>query len=393
MKRKILAICLALAICASLFAFVACDTNAEAATVMTASLNPEVEFILDSNNKVITVNALNEEGNLVISAQAFDKIEGKSAEEAAKLFVQVANETGYLVSGRVSAGENEVEFSFSGDADSAKKLYEKVESNVKTYLSKENITAKLEQAESITREELEELVKQCEPYLEEAELKAMEYKDLVLSLAESRKETAEMYSQELKNAYYDAKAFAMEQAKLEVVKGRLNSLQQAAFDIVNTVYVQSNEALEKIRNDNLVSETSLYQKALADVRTKKTDYLKFRNEVSQMEETSVTETELRRLDALTDALEQAETALESAGESANAAIDSAKATMKKAYDAVMQELQSINVDELAEDISTKQTEALNSFFTSFETKYAAAEKAAQDNWNAMEQALKSDTNK
>ncbi|MGN1040712.1 MAG: hypothetical protein ACI4QL_04720 [Candidatus Fimimonas sp.] len=394
MKRnKILALCLVVAMCATMCAFVACNGNAEAATVMTVSLNPEVEFVLDGNGKVITVNALNEEGNLIISAQAFDKVEGKTAEEAAKLFVQVAKETGYLVSGRVSDGENEIEFSFSGDASDAQKLFEKVKTNVQNYLSKENVVATLQQAEAISREALEQLVAECQPYLDEAALKAMEYKQLVIALAESRKETAEMYSQELKNAYYQAKAFAMEQAKLEVVKSRLGTLQQVALDAANTLYVQANATLEQVRYDNLVAETSAYQKALAEVRAKKIEYLKFRNEVSQMEETSVTQAELARLDALTNALQSAENALVSAGENANAAIDSAKSAMQQAYNAIVSAVQSVNVDELANEISTKQTAAMESFFTEFETQYSAAETAAKDSWNAMEQALKQSEDK
>ena len=36
-------------------------------TVMHLSLNPEIEVVLDEEDKVITVNALNEEGNLTLS--------------------------------------------------------------------------------------------------------------------------------------------------------------------------------------------------------------------------------------------------------------------------------------------------------------------------------------
>ena len=50
----------------------------------------------------------------------------------------------------------------------------------------------------------------------------MEYEALVNEIVKSRKETREMYSQELKNAYYEAKAFALEQAKLETLKSKAN---------------------------------------------------------------------------------------------------------------------------------------------------------------------------
>jgi hypothetical protein len=74
----------------SAFSLTSCGNGgggADATTVMNVSLNPEVEFVLDANNKVVSVNALNEDGNLVISASAFENIEGKTAEEAAKLVI------------------------------------------------------------------------------------------------------------------------------------------------------------------------------------------------------------------------------------------------------------------------------------------------------------------
>ena len=78
MNKAVALLCLA-AVGASAFAFTGCKKD-EAGKVMNVALNPEVEFVLDANDKVVTVNALNEEGNLVISAAAFENVEGKSAE-------------------------------------------------------------------------------------------------------------------------------------------------------------------------------------------------------------------------------------------------------------------------------------------------------------------------
>lgn len=388
--KKIAVFCLALVMFAGVFAFVGCqpNENSEATTVMNVSLNPEVEFVLDGNGKVITVNALNEEGNLVVSAEAFSSVEGKTAEEAAKLFVQISKETGYLVSGKVQSGENELKFSFSGSKEDADKLYADVKTAVEGYLSKENVSATLNQVAAITNEQLQKLVEECSPYLDKAKVEAMEYKELLKQLAESRKETAELYSQELKNAYYEAKAFAMEQAKMEVLRGQLNSLQQLAFDGLNQAYTVASDTIEKLRLDNLVSENSAYQKALADLRSKKTDYLNFRNEVSQMEQSQITEIVTAQLDALEAALNVAEQTLLSLGETANASIDNAKKTLDTAYDAMMQIFSSVNVDSLVDDISAKQTQAMDKMFSEFETTYASAKQAAENDWKAMEENLK-----
>ncbi len=387
--KKVLVLCLAMILACTALTFVACEEeNKEPATVMNVSLNPEVEFVLDVNGKVLTVNALNEEGNLVISAEAFDKVEGKTAEEAAQLFVQVAKDTGYLVSGSIKDGENEIDISISGDTATADKIYNDVKTKVDSYLSQENITATLNKAEAITKAELEKLVAECAPYLEEAEIKAMEYKELLATIAESRKETAEYYSQELKNAYYEAKAFCLDQAKYEALKSQLNSVAQIAFDAANNMYVSACETLENTRKATLVDENSAYQKALADVRAKKTEYLNYRNEVSQMEQSAITSIVTAHLDMLKQALDTAEQALLAAGKAANQTLDSIKATLTTAHNSVTALLKDLNTDAFVDDIAAKQTQAFDTFFTQFESDYASAKTAAETNWNAMEEALK-----
>ena len=251
----------------------------DATTVMNVSCNPKVEFVLDADNTVISVNALNEEGNLVISAGAFT---GKTAGDAAKLFVEISKETGFIVSGNVTAVDetNEIEISISGDTATAETLYNDVKTTVEGYLSKENITANIEKAAAITEAQLEMLVAECAPYLEAAEIKAMEYAELVATIAESRKETAEYYSQELKNAYYEAKAFVMEQAEIETLKSKASNLFVALIDGVYTTYAESVTEIENVRMEYLVSEDSGYQKALKEFRAAKVEFLNYRNEVA-----------------------------------------------------------------------------------------------------------------
>ena len=65
--KKFVSFMLAAVLCFSVCSFAACSdnqANARDTAVMTVSLNPKVEFVLDSNDVVVAVNALNEEGNL-----------------------------------------------------------------------------------------------------------------------------------------------------------------------------------------------------------------------------------------------------------------------------------------------------------------------------------------
>ena len=390
MKKTSKILCGALVTLMSASAFASCGLfNPEAPegrTVMNVSLNPKVEFILDANDKVISVNALNEEGNLVITAEAFDNVEGKTAEEAAKLFVEVSAETGYLVSGTASAGDNQLSFSFSGDKADATALYNEVKAEVSAYLDTIDVTAALNQAAALTEAQLKALVDECAPYVETAK---MEYSELMDELIASRKETAEYYSQELKKAYYEAKEFAMNQAEFEVLKEKVNVLSAAIMEGLNKTYVSAMENLEELRMNLLVKEDSIYQKALAAFREAKVEFLKGRYAFSVGGADVTVEISEAELAELKAKLEKVETALIEAGQTASAQIDSAKDKATKAYENIMAKLQeySVKADKHLSAISAKQKEAKAEFFTNFEAKYAEAKAAAERNWAAMEEAL------
>ena len=391
MKLAIGMIC-ALTMGASVLTLASCgesEEDAKAAKVMNVSLNPEVEFVLDSDDKVLAVNALNEEGNLIISAEEFENVEGKSATEAAELFVQVSKETGFLVTGNVTAAgvTNEVSISVSGEE--AEALYNDVKAQMETYFSEENITAQVAEIKAITEAELEKLVAECAPYLEEAEIEAMEYEQLVETLAQSRTETAEFYSQELKNAYYEAKAFAMEQAELETLKSQLNTVAQAAISAANDAYLGLVESVEQIRFDNLVKEDSIYQKALKSFREAKTEYLNYRNHVAQMEQTEVTTAVTEQLAQFQTVVDESEAALLKAGEDANKLLDETKISLRSAYDTVIGIIEtfSVKASEHVDAISAAQKQALEQASATFEAEYGGFAAQAKTDWNAIQAEL------
>lgn len=391
MKKMVATFCAVLTCATGVCMMGSCgDKTAEAEkTVMNVSLNPSVEFVLDGKNKVVSVNALNEEGNLVVSAENFI---GKDMDVAVTLFVEVSKETGFLVSGNAQVANNAINVSFSGDAEQATELYNKVSAKVGEYLSKEKITATVQQAAAITEEKLEALVTECAPYIEAAKVQAMEYAELVEVLYESRKETAEMYSQELKNAYYEAKAFAMEKAELEVLKSQVTGLSQIALDVSYKAYEEAVNALETLRMETLVDAESEYQKALAAFREAKADYLAYRAEVAAMEQTQVTETVLAALVEYENVVNAKEEGLLSIGKMANDGIDTAKTQLGVLYDAVVKGIEdaAVKVGDFVGEISDKQKAAQEEFFTAFETNYAEAITAAKNEWANMKGSLEGD---
>ena len=111
MKRRIVCLLMAVIMLLSSMVFVSCgskDPKEGTVTRMTVDINPSVEFMVDDENKVVSVTALNDDGSILIVGEAFI---GKTPEEAVELMVSIAAETGYLVQGNVEATENTVKIS------------------------------------------------------------------------------------------------------------------------------------------------------------------------------------------------------------------------------------------------------------------------------------------
>ena len=385
--KKILSLLLALALLSSAFLLlVSCgETPAKKEpTVMTLSLNPEVEFLLDENGVVVSANALNEEGNLVVNAAVFV---GKTSDEAVKLFVDVTKDTGFLVSGSAETKENTIKVAFSGE--DVEKRYESVKKSVSNYLSEKGITASLESAAALTDEYLNAQLEVCLPYLEEAKITAMTYKEKLAALEASRKETAALTSEQLKAAYYEAKKTAYEKAKLDYVKKHTSAITAAAVDTASKTYFELCDSLETLRFKSLINEDSLYQKSLAAFREAKVEFLNYRAYVASLPEGEHTDAMNAHLDSLEAALEQAESGLNSAYAAANAALDEAKAGLDTAYQLMISTVRrpDSNIESALGEASDAVTDTLDGVTTAFETEYASQVTAAKNQWDAMKNAL------
>lgn len=112
--------------------------NQEASAVMTLQTNPEIQLVLDQNNKVMSVNAVNEDGESLILNVNFV---GKTAEEAAKLFAEASTNYG-KVGLQTTNGEINVTIACD-DATSAKytELKTKVTNKVNDYFKEIGVMA------------------------------------------------------------------------------------------------------------------------------------------------------------------------------------------------------------------------------------------------------------
>lgn len=382
--KKIITIMLALVMTLGLVLSVsACSPSEEGVKVMTVELNPQVEFILDSNDKVVSVNAINDEGNYVIAKAQFV---GMSADEALNAFLKISVEDGFLLEGEINAGENNVTISITGE--DAQKVYEEVTQKAKEFIeSLDMVDVTVEfNFEPITKEDIEALVADCMRELNVEEIKAKTQAELIKLLEASRKQTEDLLSQELKDYYYAERALQIRKAKLDAYIEAIKA--QDNIGIVSATLTAAQEQL-----DNLVTMISSYKEEY------KQKFLDTTSEYYQkMQEVVLAKKELLKA-RLENATTEVITALESAYELAVATINSAKEFAKaqvevidtainEAYTKVTGAIDTIieTLNVVVEDLDKIVSEAIAQTEANFESAFAKENGAYIENnyWNELD---------
>ena len=394
MKRKLISLLLLCSMLLSVFAFTSCgkDPKPEEGTVsrMTVDINPSVEFMIDDQNKVISVTALNDDGSILIVGESFI---GKTPEEATELVVKLASETGYLVEGNVEASENTVKISVSGDSKYAEKLMQDVSKKAESVLAALDIPGKVEKAEAMKLAELRALALETSLYTEE-QLAAMDEKQLYQVLAESRVETALLMTEEMRNAYYSAKEYKISFAESEQVAriiegmGGLYAIAHSSYKTALDLYSTAITELDTFRYDMLVSPESEYQKSLAALREAKVELLKQKNYTASLtvggeEYASATVT----LQASEEDYNKALAAYEKLGTDLNASIETMIAALRQS-EAQLRALEDTLFDaNIKAKLSEKATEIENGINAAKDGFFAEFESAHADDLAAIENAL------
>ena len=394
MKRKLISLLLLCSMLLSVFALTSCgkDPKPEEGTVsrMTVDINPSVEFMIDDQNKVISVTALNDDGSILIVGESFI---GKTPEEATELIVKLASETGYLVEGNVEASENTVKISVSGDSKYAEKLMQDVSKKAESVLAALDIPGKVEKAEAMKLAELRALALETSLYTEE-QLAAMDEKQLYQVLAESRVETALLMTEEMRNAYYSAKEYKISFAESEQVAriiegmGGLYAIAHSSYKTALDLYSTAITELDTFRYDMLVSPESEYQKSLAALREAKVELLKQKNYTASLtvggeEYASATVT----LQASEEDYNKALAAYEKLGTDLNASIETMIAALRQS-EAQLRALEDTLFDaNIKAKLSEKATEIENGINAAKDGFFAEFESAHADDLAAIENAL------
>lgn len=386
--KKIAACGMSLALAAGTCALLAgCGGgDGEAAARMQVDINPSVEFILDADNKVLSVTALNDDGALIVAGEAFV---GKTAEDAVELMVSISTDAGYLVKGDLSAGQDGITISITGDAEAAQKLYDDVKAGVDAFLEKSGIDAAVERGEALKLDALRDLVQAADPTLTDEEVAAMTEEQLLNALKISRIETAQLLTEELRDAYNTAKEYDFRFAERQATKSVIEGLGSAYESFLNGYaaaldsYQKAIQAVEQARYDYLVDAGSDYQKILAEVREQKDKVLEQRKEAAELPEGAAKEAAKAALAAEEAILETKEAALELAGDAANASFDLALSAMKTVENALT-ELEKTFPEEITTALTENAQKAQDAMNAAKDEAFAKFEEAHKED---IEQAL------
>lgn len=386
--KKIAACGMSLALAAGTCALLAgCGGgDGEAAARMQVDINPSVEFILDADDKVLSVTALNDDGALIVAGEAFV---GKTAEDAVELMASISTDAGYLVKGELSAGQDGITISITGDEEAAQKLYEDVKAGVDAFLEKSGIDAAVERGEALKLDALRALVQEADPTLSDEEVAAMTEEQLLNALKISRIETAQLLTEELRAAYNTAKEYDFRFAERQATKSVIEGLGSAYESFLNGYaaaldsYQKAIQAVEQARYDYLVDAGSDYQKILAEVREQKDKVLEQRKEAAELPEGAAKEAAKAALAAEEAILETKEAALELAGDAANASFDLALSAMKTVENALT-ELEKTFPEEITTALTENAQKAQDAMNAAKDEAFAKFEEAHKED---IEQAL------
>ena len=286
--KKITSTFLALSLLVGVLALVGCGSSAPKDgkyTRITLDVNPSIEFMVDDENKVVSVTALNDDGAVLIAGEAFV---GKTPEEAIELALTVATETGYLVKGDATVDENTVTVSVSGNSRYSKQLMSTIEEKIDSTLEGLDVEGRVERAKALGLEALRELAGECSAYTEE-ELAKMDADKLHAVIAESRIDTALLLTSELREVYIKAKehriSFAKSEATAVVIEGLgdLYTITQEAYSAALQLYGLAIDALDALRYSTLADPDSPYQKTLTALRDSKSELVAQRAHLASLD--------------------------------------------------------------------------------------------------------------
>ncbi|MDD6302133.1 MAG: hypothetical protein PUA56_02315 [Bacillales bacterium] len=354
------------------------NTNKEVKALVNVDVNPQIEFAIDEDNKVISVSGLNDEGKMIIQGEV---LVGKDIDEALELIIKIENDTGFLVSGNVTADKNNINISITAKNDEyVNELKAQLKDEVSNICEKYNIVETINTVQKYTKEELVEKALIIDPTLTRDEAEAMSIEDLLKLISIYHIDTAEIYSEKLEDLYIQVRDTQIEFAQSEHIQkaiDKVDALSKIILTQYHEILEQLNSHYEEVSNlqySTFVDPTSDYQQALNEVKNAKAKLLEYRNQLANSDKEHI-EYYQGLLDAASVILDSKQSVLETCESLGQTAIEAYKSSIQTVI-AKMETIEATfpsDVKTYLNENATKLEEAVNNVkntaFNKFEEKY------------------------
>lgn len=373
---------------------VSCGENKENSVrnYVTLEINPSVEMVLDDNEKVVTVNGLNDDGKMLIIDE---ELVGKEISEVVNILIEQARTLGYLVTTEVeNAFQNNIKVSVSGSSlEVVEELEKDIKKVVDAIIDKKKLSTAYEQLETKKREYFVSIVKQYNPALTNEEISEMDNDELMKYVELATIEKAELATIELEKhylsmKYYDFQIKCKEQIakKLESVSNLTSTVYKGAINLLKTQI----DNINKLQYEIFVKEDSKYLKLLNKINEYKDSItiLNYKYSKGQTEEAGIEISIV--INSNEQRIAELETQIITIMKEFNNNLEAYKKLIQEAIN-TLEELEknisNVNYNEIINNVELEINDIKDGFFVYFEEKYSSDIKHAKEQVKNRKDAL------
>jgi len=378
-----------------IFMFASCNKKTEngESCVVQFDLNPSIEFCVDEEGKVISVTCLNDDGAELISGQVFI---GENIENAAKKFIELAKEHGYIISEKAGEAKDQINIAISGAKANADSIYNSINSKVEKVISDAKLNVELHK-EYLSKEKLKEKLNDCLSGIDTSNLTEEE---IAKALSDCRKQIEGITSPIMQDMYYilhnyeeilaEAKGLITEieegSKNVTIIESTAINLATATLKGLITSFESSIASFKTAFNDNFIDEDSDFQKNLKDYFDAKQEVLQARLNLVIAESEQAKATVVQTLATAKATLTTIETAYTLASTAAKDLLEVAKNACSFVVTSIKTSIESVKNSETCKKYFTQDglkeeiNKTMNSFTQTFKTTY---EEALEEYTNAF----------
>lgn len=240
-------------------------SEADELQVMTMSVNPGVEFIVDKDDKVVSVTASNEDGAYILNN--FENFTGMSAKDATVKFLELSEQYGFVVSGTMD-GEK-ITISVSGEG--ADELYKDVKKAISSKVTE--LGMEIKEMVKIAESDLEDMIEECYQEYTSSEIADLSEEKMLEMLKASREETKGLFTEDERLEYYKDRAQKILETKIATIEAYVESMGTIASTALSTTLMPAlNVVKESITTAYNAVDTAL-NTALSQIEAQRETYI------------------------------------------------------------------------------------------------------------------------